>query len=63
VTLGLAEHLTLKEKKNPAKAGDNYEVADKPERVKQLEDNTLFMFVPTNVDDDSRIKNSSCAKI
>jgi len=24
VTLGLAEHFTLKEKKNPAKPGDNY---------------------------------------
>ncbi len=31
--------------------------------MQNLEDNTLFMFVPTNVDDDSRIKNSSCAKI
>lgn len=27
VTLGLAEHLTLKEKKVPGKGGDNYDVA------------------------------------
>ena len=63
VTLGLAEHLSLKPKKNPAKPGDNYELADQALKIKQLEENTLFMFVPTNVDDDSRIKNSSCAKI
>jgi len=61
-TLGLAEHLPLKEKANPLKPGDTYELADK-ERVSQLEDSTLFMFVPTNVDDDSRIKNFSCVKI
>jgi hypothetical protein len=26
ITLGLAEHLTLKEKKNPLKPGDTYEI-------------------------------------
>ena len=63
VTLGLAEHLTLKDKANVAKAGDSYEIDATAEKIKAIEENTLFMFVPTNVDDDSRIKNSSCAKI
>lgn len=31
--------------------------------VKDFEDNTLFSFISTNVDNDSRIKNFSCVKV
>ena len=63
VTLGLAEHIKLKPNPNPVRAGDNYRIADAPEFIQTLEDNTLFSFVPTNVDDDSRIKDLSCVKL
>ena len=63
VTLGLAEHIKLKPNPSPVRAGDTYRIADTPEFIQKLEDNTLFSFVPTNVDDDSRIKNMSCVKL
>ena len=33
------------------------------EKVRELEESTLFTFISTNVDNDSRIKNFSCVKI
>ena len=63
VTLGLAEHIKLKANPNPLRAGDNYVIADTPEFMQALQDNTLFSFMPTNVDDDSRIKDLSCVKL
>ncbi len=61
-TLGLAEHIHLEENPNPMKTGDNYRISE-PDKIKELEDNTLFSFISTNVDNDSRIKNFSCVKI
>lgn len=62
-TLGLAEHLTLVENPNPARSGDNYLIKEERDRVAELEENTLFSFISTNVDNDSRVKNFSCVKI
>jgi hypothetical protein len=63
VTLGLAEHLKLQQNPKPLKAGDTYRIADSAKAIKELEDNTLFSFVPTTVDDDKMIKNFSCVQI
>lgn len=33
------------------------------DKIRELEESTLFTFISTNVDNDSRIKNFSCVKI
>ena len=62
-TLGLAPHLNLEANPNPGKGQDNYRISDKADKIRDLEENTLFTFLSTNVDNDSRIKNFSCVKI
>lgn len=62
-TLGLAPHLNLEPNLNPIKGQDAYKIAMRAEKVKELEESTLFSFISTNVDNDSRIKNFACVKI
>jgi hypothetical protein len=60
--LGLAEHPVLEENPNPGKSNDYYRIKD-ANHITELEDNSLFTFITTTVDSDSRIKNFSCVKI
>ena len=48
---------------NPGKGQDAYKIASGADKIRELEESTLFTFISTNVDNDSRIKNFSCVKI
>ena len=62
VTLGLAEALTLDESPGDIPGTTNFKI-NQQDKIKELEENTLFSFISTNVESDSRIKNFSCVKI
>ena len=55
--------MALEGNPNPGKGQDNYRISEKADKIRELEENTLFTFLSTNVDNDSRIKNFSCVKI
>ena len=63
VTLGLAEHLHLEMNPNPLKSGDNYRIQESTEKIRDLEESTLFQFISTNAENDARIQNLSCVKV
>jgi hypothetical protein len=62
-TLGLAPHINLEPNPHPGKGQDAYKIANGADKIRELEESTLFTFISTNVDNDSRIKNFACVKI